>query len=150
MAEVEGERRELAKALEEARERLDGVQQATSHLDSAETLIRELNGRLDGPVSWELKREIVETLVEGILVETVEKDGRKEAVVHVTYRFDPVESRIETRTDTRAVHNQGSRIGRSYRYQPRPPPGVARIAPQCDGVTESYEGYLRKPRRHSL
>lgn len=81
-----------------ARERLGGVQAATSRIDSAEALLRELNGRLDGPVTWEVKRELVETLVDGIRVDTVEKDGRKEAIVHVTYCFDPPHSRVATHT----------------------------------------------------
>jgi site-specific DNA recombinase len=101
MAEIEREHRELTEALKAARERLDGLQEATSRIDSAEALLRELNGRLDGPVTWELKRELVETLVEGIRVDTIQENGRKEAVVHVTYNFDPPQSSVETRTDTR-------------------------------------------------
>jgi site-specific DNA recombinase len=99
MAEIERERGELTEALKAARERLDSLQEATSRIDSAEALLRELNGRLDEPITWELKREIVETLVECIRVDTVEENGRKEAVVHVTYNFDPPHSGIDTRTD---------------------------------------------------
>ncbi|MBU1702191.1 MAG: recombinase family protein [Candidatus Eisenbacteria bacterium] len=86
---IETERGELKAALETARERLCGVTDAKTGIDSAETLLRELNGRLDGTLTWELKREIVETLVEQIRVETVEEGGKKQAVVHVTYKFDP-------------------------------------------------------------
>jgi site-specific DNA recombinase len=129
MAEIERERRELKEALDEARQRLTGVQDATSHLDSADTLLRELNRRLDDPLTWELKREIVETLVEGIRVDTTEEGGRREAIVHVTYRFDPPNARVVTRTDTRAVHNQGSRIGRSYRYLSRRQRASGRTGP---------------------
>jgi hypothetical protein len=103
MADIETERRNLTEALEAARERLGGVQTATSRIDSAEALLRELNGRLDGPVTWELKREFVETLVDGIRVDTVEKNGRREAIVHVTYCFDPPHSRIATHTHSRVV-----------------------------------------------
>ena len=89
MEAIETERRQLTEALETARESLCGATDAKTGIDSAETLLRELNGRLDGTLTWELKREIVETLVEQILVETVQEDGKKRAIVHVTYKFDP-------------------------------------------------------------
>ncbi|MCK4415193.1 MAG: recombinase family protein [Candidatus Eisenbacteria sp.] len=99
MAAIEKERTDLAEALEGARQRLRGLTQATTDLDSVETLLAELNGRLNGPLTFELKRELVETLVEGIVVETIERDGRKEALVHVGYKFDAPQDRIVTRTD---------------------------------------------------
>jgi hypothetical protein len=58
-----------------------------------------LNGRLDAPVTWELKREIVETLVGSVRVDTVEESGKKEALVHVIYSFDPPNFLVATRTD---------------------------------------------------
>ncbi|MCK4414947.1 MAG: recombinase family protein [Candidatus Eisenbacteria sp.] len=126
MAAIENERKGLSEALEGARQRLQGLTQATTDLDATETLLAELNGRLDGPLTFELKREIVETLVEGIRVETTETNGRKEAVVHITYRFDAPRDAIVTRTDTRAVHNRTARIRRSYWCQRRPPGPVPR------------------------
>jgi hypothetical protein len=123
---VEKERRDLTEALEAARERVGCVQAVTSQIDSEEALLKELNGRLDEPITWELKRELVETLVEGIRVDTVNENGRKEAVVHVTYNFDPPQSPVETRTDTRVDHNRGSGIGRSYLYGRRPRMGWQR------------------------
>jgi hypothetical protein len=44
-------------------------------LRSAEELLMALRKRLDGPVAPELKRRIVETLVESIQANTVEKWG---------------------------------------------------------------------------
>jgi hypothetical protein len=35
-----------------------------TRLRSAEALLAQLNERLDAPLTWELKRELVETLVE--------------------------------------------------------------------------------------
>lgn len=100
MADIEKERRELAGALERARQELGGLDTATSAADSADSLLRELNERLSQPLTFELKREIVETLVEGLVVETIEEDGRKQAVVHVTYKFDDPQSRVGTHTET--------------------------------------------------
>jgi hypothetical protein len=48
-----------------------------------------------------LKRELVEVLVDGITIDTVETAGKKEAVVNVRYRF----SSVDTCTDTRAFLN---------------------------------------------
>src|SRR4051794_419474 len=42
---------------------------------------------LGEPVSWEQKRRVIEVLVSGIRVETVEEDGVKQAKITVTYRF---------------------------------------------------------------
>jgi hypothetical protein len=108
---------ELGEALVALRAHLGGVHEATSHLDSAETLLRDLNGRLDNPLDFDLKREIVEILLGGIRIDTVEKDGHKEAVIEVIYRFDPPHTRISHRTPTRAVFNQGSGIRRCYWYR---------------------------------
>jgi hypothetical protein len=54
-----------------------------------ELLPKELNGHLVQPLTSELKRELVEALVEGIRVDTIEENGKKEAILHVAYRFDP-------------------------------------------------------------
>ncbi|MBU1950895.1 MAG: recombinase family protein, partial [Candidatus Eisenbacteria bacterium] len=114
MADIETERQNLTQALVCVRERLGGVQAAATRIDSAEALLSELNGRLDGTLTWELKREIVETLVEGIIVETVEKkNGKKEAIVHVTYCFDKPNTVLTNYTDSRASRKQGIKIDRS-------------------------------------
>ena len=47
-----------------------------------------LRQRLDQPVSWELKRKLMEVLVAGIRVETVEEDGVKQGKITVSYRFN--------------------------------------------------------------
>ena len=87
MAAIDQESRELTTALQEAQEALSGLQAARTAAGSVEALLRELNGRLDGDLTWKLKHELVEALVDGIRVETVQENGHKEAVAHVTYRF---------------------------------------------------------------
>jgi hypothetical protein len=69
--------------------RILGSQAVGKPLRSAEDLLQELGRRLDEPLDWELKRQLVQTLVEAIRVETVEQDGKKQAVVTVSYRFTP-------------------------------------------------------------
>jgi len=52
-------------------------------------ILDALRDRIERP-SWETRRELVETLVERVSVDTVEQDGRKRPLVTVRYRFvDP-------------------------------------------------------------
>jgi hypothetical protein len=69
--------------------RMLGSQAVGKPLRSPEDLLQELGRRLDEPLDWELKWQLVEKLVEGIRVETVEQDVKKQAVVTVSYRFTP-------------------------------------------------------------
>lgn len=66
---------------------LRGIDSVAKAVDSAEALLTKLRTRLDQPVSWELKRQLIEILVAGIQVETVETCGVKQARTTVTYRF---------------------------------------------------------------
>jgi ribosome-binding factor A len=62
---------------------VDGLRYANERL-------QRLSEQLAQPLTWEVKRELVEALVEEVRVDTVEDDrGRKEAKVTVTYRFGP-------------------------------------------------------------
>lgn len=78
-------------ALKAERDRLQEQARATeiaqSELHAAEELLLELNRRLDSAVTWETRRRLVEVLVDTIRVDTVDRDGRKEAHVSVRYRF---------------------------------------------------------------
>lgn len=71
---------------------LSAIDQA-AQLRSAEELLAALRKRLDGPIPPELKRRIVETLVERIHANTVEKWGVPQSELVITYRFSrPEES----------------------------------------------------------
>ena len=50
-------------------------------------MLAALNLRLDQPLSADLRRQIVEMLVDGIVVETVGEGEEREPRVCVTYRF---------------------------------------------------------------
>ncbi len=56
-------------------------------LNSAETLLASLRKRLDKPISHELKRRIVEALVDSIWADTVERWDVQQSQITVTYRF---------------------------------------------------------------
>jgi transcriptional regulator with XRE-family HTH domain len=85
MDEIGKEQAGIEARLTELRAKLGGS--GANALSSAEALLRALRKRLDGPVSWELKRRLIEVLVAGIRVETVELHGVKQARIVTTYRF---------------------------------------------------------------
>jgi hypothetical protein len=79
--------------------RLQDAEAGATQLQSAQALLERLRASLAAGVSWEVKRQLVEALVGGIRIETIEEDGKRSASVAVTYRFA---SSIATCTDARA------------------------------------------------
>jgi site-specific DNA recombinase len=69
---------------------LSAVDQA-AQLRSAEELLAALRKRLEDPIAPELKRRIVETLVERIQANTVEKWGVPQSELVIMYRFSQPE-----------------------------------------------------------
>ncbi|MGA2713568.1 MAG: recombinase family protein [Bryobacteraceae bacterium] len=59
----------------------------TAQLQSAEALLETLRKRLDGPIPHDLKRRIVEILVEKIEAKTVERWGVQQSEITISYRF---------------------------------------------------------------
>ncbi len=59
----------------------------TAQLQSAEALLETLRKRLAGPVPYELKRRIVEILVEKVEANTVERWGVDQSEITISYRF---------------------------------------------------------------
>src|SRR5437870_1854944 len=58
-------------------------------------IIEGLHRRLDGPLTEEVKRQLIETLVDGILVETIGERDELESRVTVTNRFDTPDTSID-------------------------------------------------------
>jgi transcriptional regulator with XRE-family HTH domain/DNA-binding transcriptional MerR regulator len=87
MDEIGKEEDALNAQIDELRGQLRGEDSVATAVDSAEALLTKLRTRLDQPVSWERKRQLIEVLVAGIEVETVETCGVKQARTTVTYRF---------------------------------------------------------------
>ena len=91
---------DIQRDIEDLQELLRRVQEKESGLRSAKELLEQLSHRLEEPLTWELRRQLVEVLVEGICVDTVEESaGRKRANVTVTYRFG-TSTAIHTDTDS--------------------------------------------------
>ena len=88
MAEIGQEEAALQAQLEETKGSAEAADSIRTHVGSAEILLAKLRERLDGLVSWECKRQLIEVLVSGIRVETVETCGVVQPKVTITYRFD--------------------------------------------------------------
>lgn len=72
-------------------------------LASVPAMLEKLREKLDAGITWELKRQLVEVLVDGIRIDTVEAGNRREAVVNVRYRFV---SSLHACTDRGSCHKR--------------------------------------------
>lgn len=64
------------------------IAQKYDRIRSAESLLATLRKRLDGSIPQDVKRRIVEILVETIQANTVERWGGQQSEVAITYRFN--------------------------------------------------------------
>jgi hypothetical protein len=96
MDDIDREEAALRANIEDLSAGLRSLADATAQLQSTQALLEKLRGRLDQGVSWEVKRQLIEALVSGIRIDTVEENGKKCASIVVTYRFA---SSIGTCTD---------------------------------------------------
>jgi len=67
--------------------RIAGADSIAGNISSAQALLAQLRKRLDQPVCWEMKRRLIEVIVAGVRVDTVETCGVKQSRTTVTYRF---------------------------------------------------------------
>src|ERR1017187_4929143 len=95
--EIDKDAAGLAAQIEELEGKLAGTDSNGAVLEGAEALLTRLRKRLDQPVTFERKRQLVELLVGGIRIETIRNGAQRENVVTVTYRFP---SAVEACTDT--------------------------------------------------
>ncbi len=63
------------------------TQDQAAQLRSAESLLATLRTKLAGPISPEIKRRIVEILVERVQADTVERFGVQQSEITIVYRF---------------------------------------------------------------
>jgi DNA-binding XRE family transcriptional regulator len=85
--EISKEEAAVETQLDEVRGRLAGAGTVSASISSAEGLLAKRRKRLDEPVSWELKRHLIEVLVNGVRIETFERDDVRQTNTTVTYRF---------------------------------------------------------------
>jgi site-specific DNA recombinase len=105
MDEIGAEEKALQERVRQLTAEAEGTRTMEAQIQSTGDLLRELNRRLDEPVTWELKRQLVELLVEEVRADTIESDGKPDSRVTVTYRFPtsaaPVTPGTDARSDTR-------------------------------------------------
>jgi transcriptional regulator with XRE-family HTH domain len=87
MDEIGKEEEALEAQAAELRGKIAGADSIGESISSAAALLAKLRKRLDEPVSWELKRRLIEVLVAGVKVDTAEENGVKQAKITVNYRF---------------------------------------------------------------
>ena len=87
MDEIAREETALEAQIAELGGRITGADSIGANICSAQALLTKLRKRLDEPISWELKRRLIEVLIAGVRVDTVETCGVKQAEITVTYRF---------------------------------------------------------------
>ena len=87
MDEIGKEETALEAQIAELGGKIAGADSIAGNISSAQALLAELRKRLNLPVSWEQKRRLIDVLVAGVRVETVEESGVKQTRTTVTYRF---------------------------------------------------------------
>jgi site-specific DNA recombinase len=87
MEEIGREEAALEAEIGELRSRIAGADSIGATVSSAEALLGKLRKRLDEPISWDVKRRLIEVLVAGVQVNTFEECGVKQTRTTVTYRF---------------------------------------------------------------
>lgn len=108
---------------------------------TTQELLERLNGILDGELTFEVKREVVDALVEGIRVDTYGDGNKKSATVTVSYRFEKPEADsgsmtlTETGEDVRAgICLAGAKVSAApARARARTSPAPAR-RPRLEGI----------------
>ena len=87
LEEIDHERASLREAVRELEAATDRACETEAQILSTASVLEALKGQLDQPLTWELKRQIVEILVAKLEVETVGELPDRKSVVRVTYRF---------------------------------------------------------------
>jgi site-specific DNA recombinase len=92
--DIEAEEKAVRQQLEAVCARIEAAGSEAVQLASAEALLRSLNGRLDGTLDAATRRQLVETLIDRINVQTDTESGTVSIVAH--YRFAAVDTRTGT------------------------------------------------------
>ena len=87
MGEIGREEGALELQIDELRVGVTSIESVRTTVGSAETLLMKLRQRLEGPVSWQCKRELIEVLIAGVCVDTIDDDGVRQNKITVSYRF---------------------------------------------------------------
>lgn len=101
---IDREEAGLNARLANVRQEMATASEHSSGVSGAADLLRRLGDKLNGNVSWEIKRAIVEHLVAGIRVGTITNGTAKSAEITVAYRFDePTVNLMDTDSSPRSA-----------------------------------------------
>jgi site-specific DNA recombinase len=86
--QIQQEEKDLQQQIAHLQGLLQNAHSVETALRSTEELLQTLRHRLEEPLTWELKRQLIEALIERIVVNTIDTEqGKKEARITVIYRF---------------------------------------------------------------
>lgn len=94
LEEVDRERAQLQDEIQRLEGNADRTRQLEAELLTSAGILEGLHRCLEGPLTEDLKRQLVETLVDGIVVETIGEGDERDSHVTVTYRFDAPDTSI--------------------------------------------------------
>ncbi|GIO36263.1 serine recombinase [Paenibacillus antibioticophila] len=105
LQEIMDETINLEKRIKHLNQMIDEDRLVTTHFDSAEKLLLDFRSKIEGDLSFEIRRQIVKTLVKEIIVHTVlPPDGnpkKKKADIKVKFNFERPQD--NSRTGARAA-----------------------------------------------
>ncbi len=78
LMEIDQETGGLTSQIEELELKLEGIDSTRPVLENTQTLLTRLRERLDQPLTWGRKRQLIELLVGGIRIETIRGDRKPE------------------------------------------------------------------------
>ncbi len=87
LAKIASEESSLNAHLKELRASAREQEQVEKKLNNAEELIKDLQNVLRNPLTWEVKRQVVELLVWEVKVNTITQDNKKETRIILTFAF---------------------------------------------------------------
>lgn len=95
LEKIHEEKENLQRSLDELEESLNSESELTKKFNSTKELLKDLKGKIDGDVTFEVKRNIIKTLVKKIIIKTNSEGRNKSASVEIKYSF----VNVVTRTD---------------------------------------------------
>ncbi|MDP8907837.1 MAG: recombinase zinc beta ribbon domain-containing protein [Chloroflexota bacterium] len=84
---IDVEERKLRAELDALTRRVSEAGEMVAQLRGVEAMLQEWHRLIGENPTFEQQRKLVEALVESVRVETVEEQGKREAVVHIHYHF---------------------------------------------------------------
>ncbi len=127
ISKIDAEEKVLRNHVADIEKQFRQTEYSSARLATTEDWLKNFNQWLDEELSWEIKREIVEALVEKITVETIEIAEKKTARAVVYYAFDKSNISVNvvptaSDMDVRAVSCWGEHPPVRHRKSPAPAP----------------------------